>query len=135
MQVIPERFSLAEQYLADAQYLLAAERFASAASRAYYAAYQAMWAALGAPPATGGRWRHEAIINHFVRGYWFLSTHPPRGPGLLEPLRLPLRRLYQARLDADYDLIPIARASAEEAVQTAQQTLAAITQRTQGGPL
>jgi hypothetical protein len=104
-------------------------------SRAYYAAYQAMWAALGDPPGRGGRWRHEAIINHFVRGYWFLPTHPPTGPGLLEPLRLPLRRLYQARLDADYDLVPIARASAEEALQTAQQTLAAIRQRTQGGPL
>jgi hypothetical protein len=133
--VIPERRRLAEQYLADAQYLLAADRLASAVARAYYAAYQAMWAALGDPPATGGRWRHEAIINHFVRGYWFLPTHPATGPGLLEALRLPLRRLYQARLDADYDLVPITRPSAEEAVRTAQQTLAAITQRAQGGPL
>ena len=131
--MIPERLSLAGEYLADAQSLLAAERCGSAASRAYYAAYQAMWAALGDPPAPGGRWHHEAIINHFVRGYWFQPAHPPRGPGLLEPLRLPLRRLYQARLDADYDRIPIPRARAEEAVQTAQQTLTAITQRTQGG--
>jgi hypothetical protein len=133
--VIPERLSLARQYLDDAQYLLAADRLASTVSRAYYAAYQAMWAALGDPPGTGGRWRHEAIINHFVRGYWFTPAHPPTGPGLLEPLRLPLRRLYQVRLDADYDLVPIARVSAEEAVHTAQQTLAAITQRTPGGPL
>jgi len=116
--VIPERFRLAQQYLADAQYLLAAERLASAVSRAYYAAYQAMWAALGDPPGTGGRWRHEAIINHFVRGYWFMPTHPTTGPGLLEPLRLPLRRLYQVRLDADYDLVPVVRRGAEEAVQT-----------------
>jgi hypothetical protein len=130
--MIPERLSLAGEYLADAQSLLAAERCGSAASRAYYAAYQAMWAALGDPPAPDGRWHHEAIINHFVRGYWFQPTHPPRGPGLLEPLRLPLRRLYQARLDADYDRLPIPRARAEEAVQTAQQTLTAITQRTQG---
>jgi hypothetical protein len=133
--VIPERFRLAQQYLADAQYLLAADRLASAVSRAYYAAYQAMWAALGDPPGTGGRWRHEAIINHFVRGYWFMPTYPLTGPGLLEPLRLPLRRLYQVRLDADYDLVPIVRRSAEEAVQIAQQTLAAIAQHTQGGPL
>jgi len=42
--VIPERLSLAQQYLDDAQYLLAADRLASAVSRAYYAAYQAMWA-------------------------------------------------------------------------------------------
>lgn len=129
----PERLSLAGEDLADAQTLLAAERCGSAASRAYYAAYQAMWAALGDPPAQGGRWHHEAIINHFVRGYWFQPTHPARSPGLLEPLRLPLRRLYQARLDADYDRLPIPRARAEEAVQTAQQTLTAITQRTQGG--
>jgi hypothetical protein len=131
--MIPERLSLAGDYLADAQSLLAAARWGSAASRAYYAVYQAMWAALGDPPAPGGRWHHEAIIQHFVRGYWFQPTHPPRGPGLLEPLRLPLRRLYQARLDADYDRLPIPRARAEEAVQTAQQTLTAITQRTQGG--
>ena len=133
--MIPERFRLAQQYLADAQYLLAAERLASAVSRAYYAAYQAMWAALGDPPGTGGRWRHEAIINHFVRGYWFMPTHPTTGPGLLEPLRLPLRRLYQVRLDADYDLVPIPRRRAEEAVQTAEQTLAAIAQHTSGGPV
>jgi uncharacterized protein (UPF0332 family) len=116
----------------DAQYLLAADRFASAVSRAYYAVYQAMWAALGDPPDTGSRWRHAAIINHFVRGYWFAPTHPPTGAGLLEHLRGPLRRLYQLRLDADYDMVPLARHSAEEALQTAQQTLAEILQRTQG---
>ncbi len=112
-----------------------AGRLASAVSRAYYAAYQAMWAALGDPPGPGGRWRHAAIINHFVRGYWCVPTHPPTGPGLLEPLRGPLRRLYQFRLDADYDLVPLARHSAEEAVQTAQHTLAEIAQRTEGGHL
>jgi hypothetical protein len=131
--MIPERFRLARQYLDDAQWLLAADRLASAASRAYYAAYQAMWAVLGHPHSPGGRWRHEAIINHFVRGYWLLPTHSPTGPGLLESLRLPLRRLYQVRLDADYDLIPIARSSAEEAVQIAQETLTVIEQHTSGG--
>lgn len=133
--MIPERRRLAHQSLEDAQYWLAAGRCASAVSRAYYAAYQAMWAALGEPPGTSGRWRHEAIINHFVRGYWVTPTHPPTGPGLLEPLRLPLRRLYQGRLDADYDLVPITRPSAEEALQIAQQTLAALAPYTPGGPL
>jgi hypothetical protein len=70
-----------------------------------------------------------------MRGYWFMPTHPTTGPGLLEPLRLPLRRLYQVRLDADYDLVPIVRHNAEEVVQTARQTLAAIAQHTQGGAL
>jgi uncharacterized protein (UPF0332 family) len=130
--VISERLRLARQYLDDAQYLLAADRLASAVSRAYYAAYQAMWAALGDPPRAE-RWRHGAIINHFVRGYWFAPAHPPTGPGLLEPLRFGLRRLYELRLDVDYDAVPISRASAEAGVQTVQQTLAEIDQRTQGG--
>lgn len=133
--MIPERLALAQHHLDDAQFLLAAGRFTSAVSRAYYGAYQAMWAALGDPPGPSGRWRHEAIINHFVRGSWALPTYPSRGPGLLEALRLPLRRLYQGRLDADYDLLPITPARAEEAVQTVERTLAAITQQTPGGAL
>ena len=132
--MIPERLSLAQQYLDDAQYLLAADRLASAVSRAYYAAYQAMWAALGDPPRAP-QWRHGAIINHFVRGYWFAPTPPPTGPGLLEPLRFALHQLYDLRLDADYDGVPIAHASAEEGLRTAHRTLAEIQQRTQGGPL
>ena len=98
--MLTERLSMARQYLDDARYLLAAERFASAVSRAYYAAYQAMWAALEDPPE-GGRWRHLGMISHFVRGYWFAPAHPHTGPGLLEPLRFPLRRLYQLRIDAE----------------------------------
>ena len=132
MQVIAERRALAQQYLDDAQVLLAAERCASAVSRAYYAAYQAMWAALGEPPRAEG-WRHGAIINHFVRGYWFAPAHPATGPGLLEFLRFGLRRLYELRLNADYDALPISRASAEAAIQTVVHTLAAIDQHTQGG--
>jgi predicted amidohydrolase YtcJ len=75
------------------------------------------------------------VLVDFIRGYWFAPTHPSTAPGLLEHLRGPLRRLYQFRLDADYDLIPLARHSVEEAVQTAQNTLAEIVQRTQGGYL
>ena len=130
--MLPERLRLARQYLDDAQYLLAADRLASAVSRAYYAAYQAMWAALGDPPRGEG-WRHGAIINHFVRGYWFAPTHPATGPGLLESLRFGLRRLYELRLDVDYDAVPMSRASAEAGVQTVSRTLAEIDQRTQGG--
>jgi uncharacterized protein (UPF0332 family) len=131
--VIPERLRVARQYLDDAEYLLAADRVASAVSRAYYAAYQAMWAALGDPPR-GELWRHGAIINHFVRGYWFAPAHPATGPGLLESLRFGLRRLYALRLDVDYDAIAISHASAEAGVQTVHRVLAEIDQRTQGGP-
>jgi hypothetical protein len=131
-QVIPERLALAQHYLDDAQLLLAAARFGSAVSRAYYAAYQAMWAALDNPPRPGAQWRHGAIINHFVRGYWFLPSHPPTGPGLLEPLRFALHQLYDLRLDADYDGGPITREDAETGVHTVQRTLAEIDRRTQG---
>lgn len=130
--MLPERLRLARQYLDDAQYLLAADRLASSVSRAYYAAYQAMWAVLDDPPQGEG-WRHGAIINHFVRGYWFVPAHPATGPGLLEALRFGLRRLYELRLDVDYDAIPISRASAEAGLQTVHRTLAEIDQRTQGG--
>ena len=131
--MIPERLRLARAYLGDAEYLLAADRLASAVSRAYYAAYQGMWAALGDPPR-GELWRHGAIINHFVRGYWFAPAHPVTGPGLLEPLRFGLRRLYHLRLAVDYAGLSISRASADLALQTVAQTLAAIDQHTPGGP-
>lgn len=130
--MIPTRLKLAEQYLADAQYLLTADRLASAVARAYYAAYQAMWAALDDPPQADG-WRHGAIINHFVRGYWFAPNHPATGPGLLEPLRFGLRRLYSLRLPVDYDGLPMSHSSAETAIETVVQTLAAIAQHTPGG--
>ena len=130
--MIPERLRLARSYLGDAEYLLAADRLASAVSRAYYAAYQGMWAALGDPPR-GELWRHGAIINHFVRGYWFAPAHPATGPGLLESLRFGLRRLYELRLDVDYDALPISRTSAEAGMQTVYRLLAEIDQRTQGG--
>jgi len=68
-----------------------------------------------------------------VRGYWFAPAHPSTGPGLLEPLRFALHQLYDLRLDADYDGVPIARASAEAGLRTAQRTLAEMQQRTQGG--
>jgi hypothetical protein len=56
---------------------------------------------LGDPPE--GTWKHLAIINHFVRGYWFEPDHDSRGAGLLEDMRLPLRRLYSYRIKSDYD--------------------------------
>lgn len=98
--------------------------------RAYYAAYQAMWAALGDPPK-GGQWRHIGIISHFVRGQWFDPAYPQTGPSLLEHLRFSLHRLYQFRVDADYDLTRINATSAEECVRTAERTISEIDQRIQ----
>jgi uncharacterized protein (UPF0332 family) len=129
--VLTERLSVAKKYLDDARYLLAAQRLASAVSRAYYAAYQAMWAALGDPPKDG-QWKHIGIISHFVRGYWCEPTYPQTGPGLLEHLRFSLHRLYQFRIDADYDLTQINANSAEECIKTTERTIAEIDQRGQG---
>lgn len=129
--MLAERLVAARNYLDDARYLLAASRLESAVSRAYYAAYHAMWAALEDPPRSG-QWRHLGIIGHFVRGYWFDPTYPPTGPGLLEHLRFSLHRLYQFRLDADYDLIPVGAASAEECIRTVERTIAEIDQRVYG---
>ena len=77
--------------------------------------------------------RDGAIINHFVRGYWFAPAHPATGPGLLAALRFGRRWLYDLRLTVDDDALPISRASAEAAIQTVHQTLATIDQHTQGG--
>ena len=129
--MLAERFMVARTYLDDAQYLLAVGRLESAVSRAYYAAYQAMWAALGEPP-NSRQWRHLGIISHFVRGYWFEPTHPQTGPGLLEHLRLPLSRLYQFRIDVDYDVIPLSVGRAEECVAVAAQTITEVARRANG---
>ena len=67
----------------DAMMLFEQQRFNSAASRAYYASYQAMWGALG-DPVEGKVWKHLAIIEHFVGGYWFAPGHDKKGPDLLE---------------------------------------------------
>ena len=67
-----------------------------------------------------------------------IGSPPPirrTGPGLLEPLRFGLRRLYHLRLAVDYTGLAISRASADLALQTVAQTLAAIDQHTPGGPL
>ena len=123
--MIESRLNLANQYLEDAKMLLQEGRWNSAVGRAYYASYQAMCAALG-EPVEGNIWRHLAIIKHFVRGYWFLPTHPENIAGLFEHLRLPLRRLYMERVRVDYDAATLNEVSAKNAVQTVEAVLKVI---------
>lgn len=125
------RLNAALAILDDAQHLLREGRWASAISRAYYCAYQAMWAALGAP-SQSNQWCHAAIVAHFVRGYWFVPTHPRTGPGRLEHLRRPLQWLYQKRLDVDYDVKPVTEAAAVRAIEIAEQVCQEIQQRRTG---
>lgn len=124
------RLNIAKQYLEDARILFHGERWNSAVARAYYASYQAMWAALG-NPVEGDIWRHLAIIKHFVRGYWFQPSHPENAPGLVEHLRMPLRRLYVDRIRCDYDAVQLDKNSAKNAIQVVEDVLKVI--REKGG--
>lgn len=122
------RFNTALVMLDDARHLMRVNRWASAISRAYYCSYQAMWAALGTPPQSD-QWRHAAIIAHFVRGYWFVPSHPKTGPGLLEHLRRSLQWLYQKRIDVDYDIKPVSRETAVRAIEIAERVCQEIQQQ------
>jgi uncharacterized protein (UPF0332 family) len=104
--MLNQHLNYAKQYYMDANELFRQERYNSSASRAYYASYHTMWAALG-EPVSGKRWKHIAIIKHFVRGYWLKPDHSLSGPGLLEEKRLPLRTLYDFRLKSDYDTVSV----------------------------
>jgi uncharacterized protein (UPF0332 family) len=126
--MIQHRLDCAKQYLDDARLLFAQECFNSAASRAYYASYQAMWAALG-DPTEGNIWRHLAMINHFVRGYWFEPTHPKIGPGLLEDKRFPLRKLYSYRIHSDYDVQAIDEFALKPLLEVVEQVIRIIEEK------
>ena len=119
------RLEIARQYLDDAKLLASNGRWSSAVSRSYYASYRAMWGVLG-EPTEERLWRHLAIIKHFVRGYWLQKDSRRDGPGLLEHLRLPLRRLYQARLQGDYDAVSLSKGVAETSIQTVEATIRVI---------
>ena len=63
--------------------------------RRYYAVYMAMWAAVDAPP--GRQWSHRGILQHFAPG----RCRQPPAP--VDRARTgAIRRLYNARLKADY---------------------------------
>ncbi len=61
----------------------------------YYAVYTAMWVALGDPPQE--QWSHAGIFQHFAPGRW---RRPPTP--LDRRLTRAIRRLYNARLHAQY---------------------------------
>ena len=87
--------------------------------------------ALGEPPKAG-QWRYVGIISYFVRGHGCEPNHPETGPGLLEPLRFSLHRLYQFRIDVDYDLTLMSARDAEECIETAERTILEIERLSEG---
>jgi hypothetical protein len=75
-----------------------------------------MWVALGDPP--GGQWSHAGILQHFVRGQW---RQPPTP--LERPLSRAIRRLYNARLHAQYRGERRTSQDSVQALNTASQVL------------
>ena len=82
-----------------------------------------MWAAVGEPERKP-RWEHLGILKVFIRGTWFDPGAGRRGPGLFEPRRFAVRRLYDLRLRADYRLDRISYQEAQWAVDIAQEIIA-----------
>lgn len=93
---------------------------------------QAMWAALGDPKESHQIWRHLAIIQHFVRGYWFKPEHPNTGPGLLEDKHLPLRRLYSYRIKSDYEAGEIDEPTAKQSLELVEEIINIIDEKSGG---
>jgi uncharacterized protein (UPF0332 family) len=116
------RLEGARQVIEGAKVLLGHADFRGCVSRCYYAAYQAMWAAVGEPERKP-RWEHFGLMKTFVRGRWFDPHSRMRGPGVFEPQRFSLHRLYDLRLKADYRLDDISREEAQWAVDIAQEII------------
>jgi uncharacterized protein (UPF0332 family) len=82
----------------------------------YYAVYTAMWVALGDPPR--GQWSHAGILQHFAPGRW----RQPPAP-LERTLTRAIRRLYNARVHAQYMGESRTSQDSVEALNTAYQVL------------
>ena len=81
-----------------------------------------MWAAVGEPERKP-RWEHFGLMKAFVCGRWFDPQASMRGPGVFEPQRFALHRLYDLRLKADYRLDDISREEVQWAVDIAQEII------------
>lgn len=84
--------------------------------RSYYAVYTAMWIALDDPPR--GQWSHPGILQHFAPGRW----HQPPAP-LDRALTRAIRRLYSARLRADYRGVQLTSVDSAAGLATARHIL------------
>ena len=85
-------------------------------TRSYYAVFMAMWLALDDPPK--GYWEHRGISKPFASGQW---QTPPR-PVEREVVKA-IRRLYEDRLDADYQAVRLTALESTAGLTTARQGL------------
>src|SRR5215831_5390270 len=84
--------------------------------RSYYAVYTAMWMAVDDPPS--GQWSHPGVLQHFAPGQW----RQPPAP-LERMLARAIRRLYNARLRADYSGVRLATIDSTAGLTTARVIL------------
>jgi hypothetical protein len=84
--------------------------------RSYYAVYTAMWVAVDEPPS--GQWSHAGILQHFAPGRW----RQPAAP-IERALTRAIRRLYNARLRADYSGDRLTPCDSATGLETAREIL------------
>jgi uncharacterized protein (UPF0332 family) len=82
----------------------------------YYAVYTAIWAALDNAPQ--GQWSHAGILQHFSSGRWRQSSPP-----LDRTLTQATRRLYNARVHAQYMGERLRRQDSGEGLHTTRQIM------------
>jgi uncharacterized protein (UPF0332 family) len=82
----------------------------------YYAVYTAMWVALDHPPH--GQWSHAGILQYFAAGQWRHPSMP-----LDRTVTRAIRRLYNARVHAQYMGEHLTSQDSAEALNTAHQVL------------
>lgn len=82
----------------------------------YYGVYTAMWVALDDPPLV--QWSHTGIVQHFAPGHW-------RQPSVAidRAITRATRRLYSARLRADYKGLRLTTVDSAAGLTTARQIL------------
>lgn len=85
-------------------------------TRSYYAVFMAMWVALDDPPK--GYWEHRGISKPFALGQWQTPPHPVE-----RDVVKAIRRLYEDRLDADYQAIRLTVLESTAGLTTARQVL------------
>jgi hypothetical protein len=82
----------------------------------YYAVYTAMWVALDNPPQ--GQWSHARILQHFAPGRWRQPSTP-----LDRTLTRAIRRLYNARVHAQYMGERLTSQDSNEGLRTTRQVM------------
>jgi uncharacterized protein (UPF0332 family) len=85
-------------------------------TRSYYAMFMAMWLALDDPPK--GYWEHRGISKPFALGQWQTPTRP-----IEREVVKAIRRLYEDRLDADYQAVRLTVLESTTGLATARQVL------------